>query len=234
MIEFDNCIFVHIPKTGGTFLRHAIGVAQLKEIVTISKKAYFWHCGLSDINTKNKPAFVSVRDPIGWYKSWLSFLNKPEERDPVFAALSNNYTLSNDEIMMNALMPSAEIFAKIDELIYMWPANGAHVAFYPEDFKKWKKDEGFYSFLTRRLLDREWDTQGADYSNIDIIGQDINGGFLKVLSKYFVEPDEKFKARIFSTDKINTANRKVLLSKEIEDLILEREKFTLSLIKENR
>jgi hypothetical protein len=110
--------------------------------------------------------------------------------------------------------------------------DGAHVAFYPEDFQHWKKEEGFYSFLTRRILDRDWDTQGENYSNIDIIGKDLSDGLLKVSAKYFIEPDEKFKARVRALKKVNTKfdDVEIILTKENEDLILEKDKFILDLL----
>ena len=68
-LKFNNNIFFHIPKTGGTYVREVIARSGFtnSEIGDV-------HCTPLDIDNHNKyQSFTIVRHPLNWYKSWYRY-----------------------------------------------------------------------------------------------------------------------------------------------------------------
>lgn len=62
IIEFDKCIYIHIPKTGGMFVNYVCGeYGTYREINSL------------DEIPKGKFIFTFIRNPIYWYASWWAF-----------------------------------------------------------------------------------------------------------------------------------------------------------------
>ncbi|MAH46489.1 hypothetical protein CMI37_11695 [Candidatus Pacearchaeota archaeon] len=73
-----NSIFIHIPKTGGSWVRQA---TRRSGIVTneihyrnSEKKPEHWqHCTPADLNCEGRFTFCFVRHPLDWYASFWAY-----------------------------------------------------------------------------------------------------------------------------------------------------------------
>lgn len=77
----DNCIFLHTPKTGGTWVKSALENAGL-----IRGWLNNYHTPLEaarrDSRTWKKPMFSVVRSPFSWYSSYWKFRISSGKWDP--------------------------------------------------------------------------------------------------------------------------------------------------------
>jgi hypothetical protein len=113
MIETPNAIFLHLPKTGGTWVSQI-----LKPIVTNDNYPYFSEARfLSEIvSPKNKKVFTFVRNPWDWHKSFYLHTTSGTEitTDEDTHGLLRNYLLiQNKNLPSNyAENPSFSEFIK--------------------------------------------------------------------------------------------------------------------------
>jgi len=91
MLLCDHFVFVHLLKTGGTFVKQTL----------LRHAPSDWHCrdldghpALSDIplQYRGKPCFGFIRNPWDWYVSAYSYFNKVAD-DPLFNDISSSGTL---------------------------------------------------------------------------------------------------------------------------------------------
>ena len=76
MLVTDQFVFVHVPKTGGTFIQTVLGkhlpVVDLESVMndrTWSHASY----GALPAEWRERPAFCVVRNPWDWYVSWFHY-----------------------------------------------------------------------------------------------------------------------------------------------------------------
>jgi hypothetical protein len=64
----EKFVFVHLPKTGGSFIRQA---SEGMEVLTLEP-----HAGVDDIPPRfaGLPVFAVIRNPWDWYVSWFHFV----------------------------------------------------------------------------------------------------------------------------------------------------------------
>lgn len=79
---FDDLFFIHIPKTGGTYVRYT-----LKSISSCIDHGMITHSTYSECQhlIKDKVPFTVVRNPYDWIASWYYFehtRSKKYKRDP--------------------------------------------------------------------------------------------------------------------------------------------------------
>ena len=96
MILTRHFVFLHVPKTGGTFVRrlleaHAPADWQV-QILSMHPRA-------TDIPPSHRhlPRLALIRNPFAWYVSWYYFLMGNRDRDPLFEELSAGRTRSFGE-----------------------------------------------------------------------------------------------------------------------------------------
>lgn len=68
----DGFVFLHLPKTGGTWMRHAFDAADMKWTHHPSFNTIHLPAGYIPPEHEHKPAFVLVRNPWDW---WVSHFN---------------------------------------------------------------------------------------------------------------------------------------------------------------
>ena len=66
-LRFDNKIFYHIPKTGGTYVR-----AVIKSLTDDWEQLGNTHATPYDV-PKGNFSFAVVRDPVDWYRSYFRY-----------------------------------------------------------------------------------------------------------------------------------------------------------------
>jgi hypothetical protein len=73
MLIHERFVFLHVPKTGGRFIRHVLGqeISQCRELPIESR-----HDGWDKIpkEAAGLPVLGFVRNPWDWYVSWYSFI----------------------------------------------------------------------------------------------------------------------------------------------------------------
>jgi hypothetical protein len=69
-----NALFLHIPKTGGSWVEKTLGEAGLRieQPATIEGVTYR-HCLVSMFKDRYPFVFTFVRHPLRWYESWWKF-----------------------------------------------------------------------------------------------------------------------------------------------------------------
>lgn len=108
MIATDEFVFLHVPKTGGSFI-----ASLLRE-----------HCEVRELGDHRSvvelppelerlPKFAVVRNPWAWYVSYYDFMRRVDDGNPVWLALSDGGRLGFKVTTMRALgigAPVAEHF----------------------------------------------------------------------------------------------------------------------------
>lgn len=82
MLIHERFVFLHVPKTGGTFIRHALG-QELPSCRALPGMPGSAHWGWDRIppEAADLPVLAFVRNPWDWYVSWYSFaVNQPSRQ----------------------------------------------------------------------------------------------------------------------------------------------------------
>jgi hypothetical protein len=111
MLIHDRFIFLHVPKTGGMFLRDVLKRELPPGTVRDEREEPQVHAGRQDIPEalKGRPVLAYVRNPWDWYVSAYHFMTNPSiapPPDPIDArivdALLGGYTYDFAEMMRAA------------------------------------------------------------------------------------------------------------------------------------
>ena len=71
MLILKNSCFIHVPKTGGNWVRHALEAAQVEfEYYTVNGNA---HLGFRECPQPGRFKFAFVRHPLGLYRSFWQY-----------------------------------------------------------------------------------------------------------------------------------------------------------------
>jgi hypothetical protein len=75
----DRLIFIHVPKTGGTWVSKAMKTAGLR----LEPEGYSEHPFFHEVDRRNRFSFAFVRDPLHWWGSEWRFRRNHHYRDLV-------------------------------------------------------------------------------------------------------------------------------------------------------
>lgn len=77
MLITEHFVFIHLPRTGGTFLRRACSGSDVRVLVTKG------HLGVEHIPEEHSdlPIFAVIRNPWDWYVSWYQWVRAHPEPD---------------------------------------------------------------------------------------------------------------------------------------------------------
>jgi hypothetical protein len=110
MIIRDKCVILHMPKTGGVFIRmlmqkHYGDAVQLPSGKSFEDPAARWeqHHAFADVPREHAhlPVYGFVRNPWDWYVSWYHFFMMYDHRPPHFMTVSQGKTLDFAGFMEN-------------------------------------------------------------------------------------------------------------------------------------
>lgn len=89
-----NSAFVHIPKTGGTWVRKALAAAE----IPFQKVDLLPHAPFSELEPQvgGRFAFAFVRHPVAWYRSYWSMRMRYPRKIPPVAAAEVDAFMSDD------------------------------------------------------------------------------------------------------------------------------------------
>lgn len=113
MLITRGFVYVHVPKTGGTFVRKITTDTSNADFIV--EHAINGHAGVNEIPTewRHLPRLSSVRNPWDWYVSWYEYqkllANRTDTDDqtaqnpPFWSHISANNTLGFEDTLLNLL-----------------------------------------------------------------------------------------------------------------------------------
>jgi len=118
MLVTDKFVFVHLPRTGGTFVAEVIRkfFPQAREI------GYHFPRELLPREYSHLPVLGTVRNPWEFYVSWYHHQHPSNRYTPLFCSLSENRKLDFVQTLRNALNLGVSD-DKLDFLIQALPEN---------------------------------------------------------------------------------------------------------------
>ena len=149
MIVCDTCVFLHLHKSGGTFVNHML----MKCVPSARRVGY--HLPYAEIHEAYRalPVIGTVRNPWSYYVSWYHFQQSQVRPNPLFRLCSEDLTLDFSGTIRNLLTLESN-----NDLI------GRLAAAFPDQFVNYGLNLtksciekirgsglGFYSFLYDRL-----------------------------------------------------------------------------------
>lgn len=172
MIVTDQFVFLHLHKSGGTFV--------LKFLQTFEPTAEMigYHLPYSELPARHRdlPVLGSVRNPWSYYVSWYTFQSGMQNPNPLFQAVSNNGQLDFTATIRN-LVTLSDSPQRIDLLGHVLPDS-----FRPRGLNLTRNciepllgsGLGFYSFLFERMY------AGANEPHI-VTMENLRGELLEAL-----------------------------------------------------
>lgn len=149
MIVTDRFVFIHLHKSGGTF------VLSFLQQFESSAKMIGYHLPYRELPDEyhQLPVLGSVRNPWSYYVSWYSFQAAMESPNPLFRIVSDNRQLDFNATITN-LVNLSESPARLDALQQSLPDH-----FRPRGLnltraciEPLRNDNiGFYSFMYERM-----------------------------------------------------------------------------------
>ena len=118
MIVTDKFIFLHLPRSGGTFVSEVIR----KFFPSAHEIGYHLPRILLSKEYSHLPVLGGIRNPWEFYVSWYHHQHSQTRYSPLFCGLSENRTLDFVQTTKNALNLGVSD-EKLDSLIHALPEN---------------------------------------------------------------------------------------------------------------
>ena len=128
MVISDHFVYIHLPKTGGTFIRRML-VNKFLPKTWKAKELKGGHLVISDIPPTHAdlPIFGFVRNPYDWYVSWY-YHQKNKDRSDFFNEVSDNGKKDFKSTMMTMAEMDAHEAFKNDFDTSKYEVLGAYTA----------------------------------------------------------------------------------------------------------
>lgn len=151
MIATDHFVFLHLHKSGGTFVNEGL----LRFVEGARQIGYHLPRKLIPPPLAHLPVLGLVRNPWSYYVSWYSFQLSRPQPNPLFRVLSDNGALDFEQTLRNMLDLGASV-ARLDALIAALPPaytnRGINLPG-PAIAPIRNSGLGFYSYLYRYMYD---------------------------------------------------------------------------------
>lgn len=145
MIATERFVFVHLHKSGGTFVNECL----MRFFPGAKRLGYHLPRSRIPDDCAALPVLGFVRNPWSYYVSWFSFQSQMAQPNALFRCVSENRTLDFSGTIRN-LLELGHANAKLDQLLSTLPGNygnqGLNLpAFALEPIRN--SGKGFYSYL---------------------------------------------------------------------------------------
>ena len=107
MIATDNFLFLHLHKSGGTFINHAI----LKFITNAKRLGYHLPYACRPVGYDHLPVVGVIRNPWDYYISFYFFQHNSKQPNYVFRAFSEDGLCDLKQTVMNMAFPTDKHFS---------------------------------------------------------------------------------------------------------------------------
>jgi len=150
MITTDRFVFLHLHKSGGTFVNECL----LRFIPGARQVGYHLPRQLIPPEQKSLPVLGLVRNPWSYYVSWFSFQAARSQPNALYRVLSDGGRLDFRGTVSNMLQLGSSA-AYLDRLLHDLPAAYGHRGLNLPGFALARirgTGLGFYSFLYRHIF----------------------------------------------------------------------------------
>lgn len=212
MFHLKNSAFVHLPRSGGTFVRTVV-----EDQITAFSDHSFDLALIKEAKYTGKKVFGFVRHPISWYESWLSIAQNgteivhPAKLDPTLISLGTNTRL--EDIIDQLCNPSQKV--KDNAFKTALEGQGGRLKIIMlKILNRWRKTENvsFYENICNCYLD-----------HCDYVGkyENIKQELIFMLSSSN-DLTEQTKEKIINSGKINFSERteNTILSDAAREIII--------------
>jgi hypothetical protein len=151
MIATEHCVFLHLHKSGGTFVNEGL----LRFVPDARQIGYHLPRKLIPPPLAHLPVLGLVRNPWSYYVSWFSFQAGSPHPNALFRVLSENGRLDFEGTVRN-MLNLGTTGACLDELIAVLPAAYTNRGLNVPGFALAPirgTGLGFYSYLYRYMYD---------------------------------------------------------------------------------
>lgn len=155
MIATDDLVFVHLHKSGGTFINELL----LRCAPNARRLGYHLPYRQAPAEVRHLPVLGTLRDPLGYYVSWYHFQKGMKRPNILFLLCSKSGTLGFEATIRNLLYLESDD----QKLLRLEEAVPDHFQQHGINLTKSCIQElrncktGFYSFLVNRMYDRAHD-----------------------------------------------------------------------------
>jgi hypothetical protein len=151
MIVTNHFVFLHLHKSGGSFINKVLG-----EAFPASRQiGYHFPYSLIPTIYKKLPVLGTVRNPLDYYVSWFHYQSQMDEPNYLFNVMSDNGSLNFEETIYNLL----NLFSHeslLNKVIDLAPNRFStfNLNLTKQCFEKLRGSKlGFYSCLYQRLYE---------------------------------------------------------------------------------
>ena len=149
MIATERFLFLHLHKSGGTFVNECL----LRFVPGARQLGYHLPRAQIPADLAHLPILGLVRNPWSYYVSWYAFQAAQPQPNPLFQVLSRNRTLDFSATIRNMLELGRNdelLAATVRALPERYTNRGLNLPG-PELARIAGSDDGFYSFLFRYM-----------------------------------------------------------------------------------
>jgi len=161
MIVTDRFVFLHLHKSGGTFVNECL----LRFVPGARQLGYHLPRSMLPAHYARLPVLGMVRNPWSYYVSWYAFQSQQPKGNVLFQVASDNAALDFGATVRNLLelgSAGSSGHRKLDALVRALPAGYGGGGFnVPGPVIEGLRDSklGLYSFLYRHILGEQGDAQ---------------------------------------------------------------------------
>jgi len=151
MIVTDRCVFLHLHKSGGTFVNECL----VRFVSSARRIGYHLPRSLVPPQYAELPALGLVRSPWSYYVSWYTFQAQKKQPNALFSILSEGGTLNFAGTVRNMLAladPGSKLDAVLAALPPGYTGRGLNLPA-PALERIRASNLGFYGFLYKYMFD---------------------------------------------------------------------------------
>ena len=147
MIATDRFVYVHLHKSGGSFINECL----LRFFPDARQLGYHLPLSLLPAPLRGLPVLGFVRSPWSYYVSWYAFQSQRPRPNALFRCVSDDGALDFKASVRN-LLGLGDDQARLDRLLGLLPDRYGDASFGPESSElRWRRSaqrHGFYGSLS--------------------------------------------------------------------------------------